>query len=121
MAPNKKSLENLNKRKKFPKAPQGLDNQKSEGQIERSKKNNIICTARTLFENADILPELVNGIKKEVENGNYKNALDFFKAIKEPDAQDINLNGGVEVQKVFIDETTKKEAKQHIKDFIKND
>lgn len=95
-----------------------INEAKSNGQIERSKRNNIICTARTLFENADILPELVNGIKEEVKNGSYKNALDFFKAIKEPDAQDINLNGALEVQKVFVEEKTQKATDKHIDDFI---
>ena len=119
MAPSKKSLENLNKRKKFPKGPQGLDEAKSKGQINLSRNKNILYTARTLFENADILPQMVDNLKKEVEEGNNKNAIDFFKAIKEPDDQNINLNGGIEVQKVFVDEITKKNTDKHIDDFIK--
>ena len=103
---------------KFKKAPQGLDEAKSNGQINLSKKTNITYTARTLFENANILPQIVENIKKEVEQGNNKNAIDFFKAIKEPDDQTINLNGGLEVQKVFIDEETKKKVDKHIDDFI---
>lgn len=91
---------------------------KSKGQIERSKNKNILYSARTLFENANILPQIVENIKKEVEQGNNKNAIDFFKAIKEPDDQTINLNGGLEVQKVFIDEKTKKKTDKHIDDFI---
>ena len=61
---------------------------------------------------------MVQNIKEEVESGNNKNAIDFFKAIKEPDDQTINLNGGVELQKVFIDEKTKKQTDKHIDDFI---
>lgn len=104
--------------RKFPKAPQGLDEKKSAGQVNLSRKTNITYTARTLFENADILPQMVENIKEEVMNGNNKNAIDFFKAIKEPEEQVINLNGGVAVQKVFIEEATKKDADNHIDKFI---
>ena len=103
---------------KFKKAPQGLDEKKSEGQIERAKNTNLLCSARTLFQNADILPDLIANVKKEVLNGNNRNAIDLLKVIKEPEAQDINLNGGIEVQKVFIDEKTKKATDKHIDDFI---
>jgi len=43
----------------------------------------------------------------------------FYKTPK--DAIDVKLDGGVEVQKIFIDAKTKAEAKEHIKDFIEND
>lgn len=103
---------------KFKKSPQGLDDAKSKGQIQRAKNNNLICTARTLFDNADILPDLINNVKEEVRNGINKNAIDLLKVIKEPETQEINLNGGLEVQKVFIDEKTKKKADEHIDDII---
>ena len=118
MAPNKRSLENLKKGKRFSKAPQGLDEKKSEGQIERAKNTNLLCSARTLFQNADILPDLIANVKQEVLNGNNKNAIDLLKVIKEPEAQDINLNGGIEVQKIFVEEKTKKQTDKHIDDFI---
>ena len=118
MAPNKKSLENLKKGKRFPKAPQGLDDRKSEGQIERAKNTNLLCSARTLFQNADILPDLIANVKQEVLSGNNKNAIDLLKVIKEPEDQNINLNGGLEVQRVFIDEKTKKKTDDHIDKFI---
>lgn len=105
----------------FPKAPQGLNEKKSEGQLEASKINNILCTGRTLYYNAGILPQLVQNIKQEVQEGKNDNAIKMFGLIKENEAQNINLNGGLEVQKVFIDEATKKEAQKHIKDFIEND
>ena len=40
----------------------------------------------------------------------------FYKSPK--DDINLNLNGGVEIQKVFIDEKTKKATDKHIDDFI---
>lgn len=117
MARNKR-LKEVSKNTQFTADNQPSPEKKSEGQINRARKNNILCTARTLFENADILPQMINNLKKEVENGINRNAIDFFKAIKETEEQNINLNGGVEVQKVFIDEKVKKKTDKHIDDFI---
>lgn len=103
---------------KFPQSPQGLDAKKSEGQINLAKNNNILYTARTLFENADILPQMINNIKKEVEMGVNRNAIDFFKAIKENETQNIKLDGGLEVQKVFVTKEEKKEVDKHIDEII---
>lgn len=50
--------------------------------------------------------------------GNVKAWEVIRDTIGEKPKQDINLNGGVEIQKVFIDEATKKETQQHIKEFI---
>ena len=86
---NEKSLKNLEKRKKFPKAPQGLDEAKSQGQIELAKNTNLLCTARTLFKNANILPDLVDSLKEEVQEGETKNAIKFFDVIKEPEKQEL--------------------------------
>lgn len=88
------------------------------GKIEASKKKNLLFSARTMFDNAEILPDMVDAIKEEVQKGKLKNAIAFFNAIKESETQNINLNGGVEVQKIFIDEKTKQETKKHIKEFI---
>lgn len=100
----------------FKKAPQNLDEKKSQGQIERSRKRNLLLTARTLYENADILPQMIDNIKNEVEMGMNKNAIELLKVIKEPEEQNINLKG--QVQKVFITPEAQKEAEEHIKDFI---
>ena len=89
---NENSLKNLEKRKKFPKAPQGLDEAKSNGQIELAKNTNLLCSARTMFENADILPELVLNLKEEVANGKVKNAIKFFDVIKEPEKQELKID-----------------------------
>ena len=88
---NKNALENL-KGKKFPKAPQGLDEAKSNGQIELAKNTNLLCSARTMFQNADILPELVSNLKDEVANGEVKNAIKFFDVIKEPEKQELKID-----------------------------
>ena len=120
MARNKK-LKEVGAATRFSSTNQPSEESKSKGQIERAKNKNILYTARTLFENANILPQMVQNIKEEVESGINKNAIELLKIIKEPEAQNINLNGGVEVQKVFIDAETKAEVKKHIKDFIEND
>lgn len=103
---------------KFPKSPQGLDEAKSSGQIQRAKNTNLICTARTLFENADILPDLINNVKKEVENGFNKNAINLLKVIKEPEDQNINLNGELGFKKVYIDAETRSQTDEHIDKLI---
>lgn len=89
---NENSLKNLEKRKKFPKAPQGLDEAKSKGQIELAKNTNLLCSARTMFENAEILPELVANLKEEVVNGEVKNAIKFFDVIKEAEKQELKID-----------------------------
>ena len=117
--PNEKSLANLNKRVKFKKAPQGLDEAKSEGQVNLSIEKNILATLRTEIKtNTTILKDLPQGIQEEVKNGKYENAIKLLNIIKEPEDKTINLNGGLEVQKVFIDEKTKKSTDEHIDKFL---
>lgn len=55
---------------------------------------------------------------KQALSGNVKAFEVIRDTIGEKPDQVINLNGGVEVQKVFIDEATKKETQKHIKEFI---
>lgn len=89
---SKEGIEQLiekGKNTRFKKAPQGLDEAKSKGQVERAKKTNLLCTARTLFENANILPDLVDNLKEEVQEGETKNAIKFFDVIKEPEKQEL--------------------------------
>lgn len=89
---NKNSLKNLEKRVKFPKAPQGFDDVKSDGQIKLAKNTNLLCSARTMFENANILPDLVANLKEEVAEGKNENAIKFFNVIKEPDKQELKID-----------------------------
>lgn len=118
MAINKKSLENLKKRKSFPKAPQGLDKEKSDGQIQSRKEFNVNCTLRTFTENYNAIPTAFDSAIEQAKKGKPESLIKLIQLAKEPEAQNINLNGGVEVQKVFIDDATKKAAKKHIKEFI---
>ena len=93
---------------KFSKAPQGLDEAKSKGQIELAKNTNLLCSARTMFENADILPDLVASLKEEVSNGEIKNAIKFFDVIKEPENNMIvNINQAVQVNKQDVEDAVK--------------
>ena len=105
---NENSLKNLEKRKKFCKAPQGLDEAKSKGQIKLSKNTNLLCSARTMFENAEILPELVANLKEEVKEGCVKNAIKFFDVIKETENNTtVNINQAVQVNKKDVEDAVK--------------
>ena len=119
--PNEKSLENLNKRKKFPKSPQGLDIAKSNGQVEARKEFNVNLTLRTLAQSYDATKIAYESAIECAKKGKPDSLIKLLGLAKEPEAQNINLNGGVEVQKIFIDAKTKKEVDKHVKDFINND
>ena len=99
---------NLEKRKKFPKSPQGLNEAKSRGQVERARNTNLLGSARTMFENADILPDLVANLKDEVASGQVKNAIKFFDVIKETESSTtVNINQAVQVNKKNIEDAVK--------------
>ncbi|MBE7084257.1 MAG: hypothetical protein E7373_06640 [Clostridiales bacterium] len=115
---NEKSLENLKKADDFSSTNQPSPEAKSRGKIEASIKRNLLETLRSRIDEWDLVDKVVSGVNSEVDNGNLKNAIELLKIAKEPEKQEINLNGGVEVQKVFIDEATKKETQKHIKEFI---
>ena len=89
---------------------------KSKGQVQRAKNMNILATARTLFESANILPDLIDNIQEEVQNGFNKNAIELLKIIKEPEKQTIELEG--QVQKIYVTKEEIKNVKDHIKEFI---
>jgi len=102
----------------FKKGPQGLDDKKSQGMIEARKQKNLIMTARTLYESADILPKLIDNIKEEVDAGLNKNAIKMFEVLKEPEEKTINLNGEVGVKKVYVTPEQRKAAIEHIHEVI---
>ena len=110
--------ENLKKGKRFTSEYQPSPEAKSEGAIKANAEKNILLNLRTKLNEFKTVDKVVEGVNKEIENGVYKNAIELLKIAKEPEKQEINLNGGVEVQKVFIDEATKKETQKHIKEFI---
>jgi hypothetical protein len=115
---NNKKLNEVGMATRFTKDNQPTDEAKSKGQVNLSIKKNLIETLRSRIDEWDLVDKVVSGVNSEVDNGNLKNAIELLKIAKEPEKQEINLNGGVEIQKVFIDEATKKETQKHIKDFI---
>ncbi len=93
MKMNANSLKNLENGKRFGKAPQGLDEAKSQGQINLSKEKNIIATLRTEVQtNTTILQDLPRGIQEEIKNGKYENAIKLLNVIKEPEKQEVKID-----------------------------
>lgn len=115
---NNKKLNEVNKKTRFSKTNQPAPEAKSEGQIKKAITRNIIETLRTNIDNTNLVSEIVKGVAEEVAAGNYKNGIELLKIAKEPETQNIKLDGGVEVQKVFIEAKKQKAAEKHIKDFI---
>lgn len=95
-------------KKGFQKAPQGLDDKKSRGQIDLALEKNIIKTLRTRISETNILENLVKGVAEETECGIYKNALKLVEIVKEPEsAPVVNINQAVQVNKKSINEAVK--------------
>lgn len=85
------------------------------GKIEAQAKKNIrLCLETKLFKVKAV--DLV--VDDAVQNKNYRALIELIKIAKGNEDQNINLNGGLEVQKVFIDEKTKKQVDKHIDEFI---
>lgn len=103
---------------RFPNAPQGLDEEKSIGQIDARKDFNVNLTLRTLAQSYNATQVAYESAIKLAEQGKPDPLIKLLGLAKEPEAQNINLNGGVEVQKVFIDAKTKKSTDEHIDDFL---
>lgn len=92
---------------------------KSKGQIQKRKEINVIYNAETLFEKRDILPQLIDNIKNQVDMGINKDALDLMKLFKKNEnSTNINVQG---VQKVFVTQEEINEVDKHIQEFINND
>jgi len=90
---------------KFSKAPQNLDEAKSKGQVNLSIDNNLIKTLRSRISEINLIDDVVNGVKEEAENGNYKNAIKLLEIAKEPENHTtVNINQAVQVNKKDIDE-----------------
>lgn len=108
MVQSAKQLANL-KKGGFPKAPQGLNEAKSQGQINLSREKNIIKTLRLRIGETNIIENLVDGLVEEVNNKEYKNALKLLDIIKEPEKNEtvVNINQAVQVNKEDIDEAVK--------------
>ena len=102
----------------FKKAPQNLEEQKSKGQIKKRQECNILSHIRTNIQERDIIGKTFDVIEAELESGISKNAIDILKIAKENEKQDINLTGGVEVQKVYVTKEEQEEVKKHIDEMI---
>lgn len=92
-------------KKGFPKAPQGLDEKKSQGQVNLALENNIIKTLRTRIQETGLIENVVKGVMTETENGQYRNAIKLLEIVKEPENNTtVNINQAVQVNKKNIDE-----------------
>ena len=83
--------ENLKKGKKFSKEYQPSPEAKSKGAIKANAEKNILLNLRTKLNEYNTVDKVVEGINKEVEDGNYKNAIELIKIAREPEKQEIDL------------------------------
>lgn len=103
------------------KPPYSADNQpsgeaKSNGRIQKRAEVNVLLNAETLFDNKNILPQLIDNIKQQVNEGNNKDAIDLMKLFKKNDnSTNINVQG---VQKIFVTQEELQEVDKHIDDII---
>lgn len=102
----------------FKKSPQDMDEAKSRGQIKRRQEYNILAHIRSNIEDRNIISKTFDVIECELEAGMTKNAIEVLKIAKENEKQDINLTGGVEVQKVYVTKEEQEEVKKHIDEMI---
>ena len=95
-------------KKGFPKAPQGLDEAKSRGMINRSIDNNLIKTLRTRISETNLLQDVVSEVVKKVERGEVKDAIKLIEIAKESENTSVvNINQAIQVNKKNIDEAVK--------------
>lgn len=112
---NKKSQKNL---KPIDNSDPQINEAKSRGQIKRSANINIRkCLETKLFEEKAVDLVVADALK-HIKDGNGMPLRELIKIAKGNEAQDINLNGGIEVQRIYIDEKTKKKTDEHIDGFI---
>lgn len=95
-----------------------MNEAKSRGQIKRRQEYNIIAHIRSNIEDRKIISKTFDVIECELEAGMTKNAIEVLKIAKENEKQDINLMGGVEVQKVYVTPEQQQQALEHIKKVI---
>ena len=95
-----------------------MDEAKSRGQIKRRQEYNILAHIRSNIEDRNIISKTFDVIECELEAGMTKNAIEVLRIAKENEKQDINLTGGVEVQKVYITPEQQQQALEHIKKVI---
>ena len=101
-------MTNKNPVYKFKKAPQGLDEAKSQGQIALSIDNNFIKTLRTRISERNLINDVVYQVEEEVKSGELKNALKLFDIVKEPENNTtVNINQAIQVNKQDVEDAVK--------------
>lgn len=85
---------------------------------EKRKRENMLTELFELLDKEGIIDGTIDTIKKEVKNGNIKNAIELLKLVKPNELQMQQITGGVEIQKVFITEEERKAVEKHINDVI---
>lgn len=95
-----------------------MNEAKSRGQIKRRQEYNILAHIRSNIEDRNIISKTFDVIECELEAGMTKNAIEVLKIAKENEKQDINVTGGVEVQKVYVTPEQQQQALEHIKKVI---
>lgn len=89
---------------------------KSNGHIQKRAEVNVLLNAETLFENKNILPQLIDNIKQQVDLGNNKDAIDLMKLFKKNEnSTNINVQG---VQKIFVTQEELQQVDEHIDNII---
>lgn len=82
-------------------------------------KINLVWTLRNLMAKANILPQLVQNIKEEVENGYNKNAIELLKIIKEDERIGVSIQNSINnIQKVYVTPEQDKAATDYIENII---
>lgn len=95
-----------------------INEAKSIGRINARKEFNVALTLRTLAQDYNAAPIAYESAIQLAKEGKPDALIKLLGLAKEPETQNIKLDGGVEVQKVFIEAKKQKAAEKHIKDFI---
>lgn len=85
---------------------------------EKRKRENMLPDLFELLDKEGIIDGTIESIKKEVECGVIKNAIELLKLVKPNETQMQHITGALEVQKVFITEKERQETDEHIDNVI---
>lgn len=103
---------------KFPKAPQGLNEKKSMGQIRARAALNVMATLQTELSERNMIPKICDVVEQEIENGHVKNGLKLIEIAKE---HDINVNSETKITQVSVSRREQKKIIQHINEVINDE
>lgn len=85
---------------------------------EKRKRENMLPELFKLLDETGIIDGTIDTIKKEVKNGNIKNAIELLKLVKPNELQQQQITGALEVQKIFITEKEQQKTDEHIDNVI---